>query len=90
MRAAIKIATGAGCFSSPNPIAAFSTNSVKMPKIINTFHSSGTPTGIADRTPRWKSTNTVAATIGSTPNDGFISSESNSASGAIHSAIVAA
>ncbi len=30
-------------------------------KIMNTFHSSGTPIGIADRMPKWKHTMTNAA-----------------------------
>ena len=36
------------------PDAACPTNNASTPKIMKTFHSSGTPIGIADRMPKWK------------------------------------
>ncbi|BBX72438.1 hypothetical protein MSHI_03440 [Mycobacterium shinjukuense] len=49
---AIRIATGTGFFTSVRPRLACPTNSDSTPKIMNTFHSSGTPIGIAVKIPR--------------------------------------
>ncbi|CFR70947.1 Uncharacterised protein [Mycobacterium tuberculosis] len=49
---AIRIASGTGFFTSANPRQAWPTNSDRTPKIMNTFHSSGTPIGMAVRIPR--------------------------------------
>ena len=53
--------TGHGLVISPSPISEWPTNSVSMAKIMKTFHSRGTPIGMADRMPRWKHTITKAA-----------------------------
>ena len=52
---------GHGLVMSDRPTSACPTNSASTQKIMNTFHSSGTPMGIADRMPRWKHTMTKAA-----------------------------
>ena len=51
-----RIATGTGCLRSVRPSCACATNNDSTPKIMKTFHSSGTPIGIADRIPKWKHT----------------------------------
>ena len=61
---------------SERPTSAWPTNSVTTQNIMNTFHSSGTPIGIADRMPKWKQSMTNAAmAVGQPP------WENNSASG---------
>ena len=40
---------------------ALPTNNASTLNIMNTFHSSGTPIGMADRMPKWKHSITTAA-----------------------------
>ncbi len=53
--------TGSGVVISVSPISACPTNSASTQNIMKTFHSSGTPIGIADRMPKWKQIITNAA-----------------------------
>src|ERR1700754_5223006 len=52
---------GQGLDRSDRPTGACATNSHSTPKIMNTFHSSGTPIGKASRMLRWKMIITNAA-----------------------------
>ena len=56
-----KSTSGSGFVISVRPMPACATNSDSTQKIMNTFHSSGTPIGMALRMPRWKQTMTKAA-----------------------------
>ncbi len=62
-----RIATTTGCLRSARPSWVWATNSDSTPKIMKTFHSSGTPIGIETRMPRWKHTMTTAATVTGQP-----------------------
>jgi hypothetical protein len=53
--------TGSGVVISDRPTSAWPTNSAITENIMKTFHSSGTPIGIADRMPKWKHSITNAA-----------------------------
>ena len=71
-----KSSTGSGVVRSDSPTSAWPTNNASTEKIMKTFHSSGTPIGIADRMPKWKQTMTNAAiAVGQPP------WENNSANG---------
>ena len=53
---------------SLSPTSAWPTKSVTTQNIMKTFHSSGTPIGIADRMPKWKHSMTNAAmSVGQPP-----------------------
>ena len=67
---------GHGLVRSVRPRCGWPTNSHSTPKIMNTFHSSGTPIGKASRMLRWNTIITNAAmAVGQPP------CEKNSASG---------
>ena len=53
--------SGQGLLRSPRPMPALPTNNASTLNIMNTFHSSGTPIGMADRMPKWKHSITTAA-----------------------------
>ena len=55
-------ATSHGWVIWSSPIADLPTNNDAMPNSMKTFHSSGTPSGIAVRITRWNTTMTAAAT----------------------------
>ena len=68
--------TGSGVVMSDRPTSAWPTNNASTENIMKTFHSSGTPIGIADRMPKWKQSITNAAiAVGQPP------WENNSANG---------
>ncbi len=58
-----KSTMGQGLVRSDNPMVAWATNSHSTPKIMNTFHSSGTPIGKASRMFRWNTIITNAAIV---------------------------
>ncbi len=62
-----RTATTTGCLSSRSPMWVCATNNDNTPKIMKTFHSSGTPIGIETRIPRWKHTIAMAATVRGQP-----------------------
>jgi hypothetical protein len=58
-----RTATGSGLARSDRPSRACATNNHSTPKIMNTFHSSGTPIGKASRMFRWNTIITNAAMV---------------------------
>ena len=55
--------SGSGLVIADGPTSACPTNRNSTQKIMKTFHSSGTPIGMADRIPRWKQIMTTAAMV---------------------------
>ncbi len=63
----ISATTGSGLTRSPTPTVAWATKRLRMPMIMKTFHSSGTPIGRLLMMLRWKQIITTAATLVTIP-----------------------